>query len=145
MTHNLRNTVQDIARSFVTASACEDGSVRLVTQCFYPSKEAVCLRITGGVDTFVVSDEGGALDDAETAGLPTAPVVKTIARMARRSGLDAESGVILSPLVQVADLPAAILLVANASKEVAHASLERWKPTETRRSWTTKGLGKQNF
>ena len=48
-------------------------------------------------------------------------------RLVKPQGLDAENGVIFSPRIPLSDVPASILLVANASKEVADWGLANIK------------------
>jgi hypothetical protein len=44
--------------------------VRVTTHCMYPSNGLVQVMVRGGVSTVVVSDEGGAMEEALAAGIP---------------------------------------------------------------------------
>ena len=123
----LRDIVEQVARDWATATVTVDGGVRLATHCLYPSNGAVNVRVIGGKDTFVVSDEGGAVDDALASGLSVDRAARMIAGIARRNGLRFEDGAIASPPVPLSDVQAAILLVANSSKQAAHWCLDNIK------------------
>ncbi len=92
---------------------------RVSTQCLYPSNGGVSVIVRGRGDTFVVSDEGGALDEVAASGRREGGSDKRLRSLVANQGLKVSGGAIHSPPVSAKALPAAILLVANASKEVA--------------------------
>jgi hypothetical protein len=112
-------------------SATEDG-VRVNTHCLYPSNATVSVVVRGGGREFVVSDEGGALSAASASALIDHPSDKQIRPRLKAYGLRVERGAIYSPPVGPEELPAAILLVANAAKEVADWSLDHLRFREKR-------------
>jgi hypothetical protein len=93
--------------------------LRLSTHCLYPSNATVSVVIKGGLDEFIVSDDGGAIDEIASSGVRDRITDRQIRGMVKRQGLKVENGAIYSPVVSLSALPAAILLVANASKELA--------------------------
>jgi hypothetical protein len=109
----------------------EDDGVRITTHCMYPSHGLVQVTVRGGPRVVVVSDEGGALGEAESAGLDLASRKDgVLAHLVAAQGLRIKGGVISSPAVPIESASMAVLLVANASKEVAqwlyeHARIKR--------------------
>lgn len=110
----------------VTTQPADDG-VRVATHCLYPSNSAVSVVVKGGQDLFVVSDEGGAIHELSSAGLRVDAPDRFIRRIIKRQGLKVDDGVIVSPPVPAAAIGAAIMLVANASKEAADWALDHLK------------------
>lgn len=104
----------------------------VATQCLYPSNAPVAVLIQGRTDEFVVSDDGGAVDQVESAGVPFPDPDRRLKPMLRRKGLKIASGAIHSPRVPPVGLPAAVALVANASKEAAHWGLMHLRPRRAR-------------
>lgn len=106
--------------------------VRVSTHCMYPSNSTVTVAVRGGTAEFVVSDEGGAIDEIAGSGFRDRISDRQIRSMVKRQGLKVENGVIYSPVVSMESLPAAILLVANASKELADWGIGHLRMTITR-------------
>lgn len=96
-----------------------DGVVRVTTHCMYPSNGFVQVVVHGGVNTFVVSDRGGALRELEGAGADVSNPDKLLRSLVTTHGLRIGNGVISSPQCSAETLAVAITLVANASKEAA--------------------------
>lgn len=109
-----------------SAADCGDG-VRVSTHCLYPSNGMVGVVVRGGDNAFVVSDEGGALQEIGASGRSLASASHAMGRLVRPQGLRVENGSILSPPVTLSELAVAIILVANASKEVADWGLANTK------------------
>lgn len=101
-----------------------EGGIRVPTQCLYPSNSTVSLVIRGGGDNFVVSDDGGALSEISGAGISSRPTDRQIRALVAQQGLKVGEGVIYAPPVPLEAVPAAILIVANASKEMADWGLD---------------------
>lgn len=94
-------------------------SVRVVTQCFYPSNGLVQVVVCGGTDTFVVSDEGNAFRELSAVGVEVTKSDTLLKKLVDERGLVITDGVISSPKVKAEELGVTIALVANASKEVS--------------------------
>jgi hypothetical protein len=105
-----------------------DSGVRVATHCLYPSNAAVRVLVQGQCSEFVVSDEGGAVEEVTSAGIAFADADKRMRSLVHRQGLLVEGGVIVSPRVPAEGLAAAILLVANVSKEAAHWGMTHLRP-----------------
>lgn len=96
--------------------------VAVPTHCLYPSNAVVHAYVIGGADTYKVTDGGGALDEFENSGGVSRSEIAIIRSIARGHGLDvSDRGVIHSGLVDSEQLVGTIVLIANASKEAAHA------------------------
>ena len=102
----------------VVASPTADG-VRVSTHVLYPSNGAVSVVVRGGEDTFLVSDEGGAVSNLSSSGMPTILSDRMIGAQVRKKGLRVHDGSIMSPMVPLDAVPSAIIIVANASRAVA--------------------------
>lgn len=108
---------------------CEEtvDGVLVATDCLYPSNGVVqvSVRSTGG--RYLVSDEGGALREVSVAGADVGKSTTHFASAVRKQGLELEHGVIRSPFIAVESVPLAIVLVANASKELADHIFDTWR------------------
>jgi hypothetical protein len=109
----------------------DDGFVA-TTHCMYPSNGLVQVTVRGGLDTIVASDEGGALGEALSAGLEVTNYDRSLAHLVKDQGLLLKNGVIYSPPMPRAAAPLAIVLVANASQEVARWMYDHLKIKRTR-------------
>lgn len=105
-----------------------DRGVQIATHCLYPSNAAVRVLVQGHSAEFVVSDEGGAVEEITSAGVAFADADRRMRVLAARQGLLVEGGAIVSPRVPAEGLAAAILLVANVSKEAAHWGMTHLRP-----------------
>jgi len=85
----------------------------------YPSNGLVQVFVRGGASTVIVSDDGGAMSEALSAGIPNIPADGYLNRFLSSQGLTITDGVISSPRVPVEAAPMAVMLVANAAKEMA--------------------------
>lgn len=110
----------------------QDDFLRLATDCLYPSNAGVSVFVRGGDREFVVSDDGGAIDEIAGSGFRNRITDRQIRGMVKRQGLKVEDGVIYSPPVSLDAVPAAVVLVANASKEVADWALAHLRAKVTR-------------
>lgn len=108
--------------------------IAVPTHCLYPSNGVVHVYVSGGQKAFIsngvaeltVHDGGGALDEFHDIDCRMKDVTRLIRGIARAQGLDAtENGVIVSPHISAFQLAGTIALVANASKESAHALVDR--------------------
>ncbi len=106
--------------------------VRVTTHCMYPSNGLVQVVVRGMGDSFVVSDEGGAIDELISSGANVTHSKQALERLAGSHGLNYSNGVLYSPNASRESLPVAILLVANAAKDVSnwlfsHTKIKRKK------------------
>lgn len=102
----------------VSVSEMGDG-LRITTHCLYPSNSSVSVAVRGRGDEYVLSDDGGAALELSAAGFSDRLTDRQVAGLVKPQGLKVDRGVIFSPVVSLRAVPAALLLVANASKEVA--------------------------
>lgn len=110
--------VQSAITEVVKAEESVDG-VYVTTQCMYPTGGYVRVAVRGGLDTFIISDEGYGFREIENTGTESKINEGSIKHLVVPQGLRLSGGVITSPSVRREALPVAITLVANASKEVA--------------------------
>ena len=116
----------------VLASVRADRSgVLITTHCMYPSNGLVRVMVRGGPGKFVVSDEGGAIDEAMSAGIAVTQSDHILDAFVKNQGLHFKEGVIRSPQVMAPRMALAALLVANASKEMAHWLFDHSKVRRT--------------
>ena len=92
--------------------------MRVTTQCMYPSNGLVTVSVRAGKRTAVISDEGGALSEVTSAGIVNRPSDRQLSHLIEEQGLVIKGGIVMSPPVPIEAAPAAIILVANAAKDV---------------------------
>jgi hypothetical protein len=109
-----------------------DDGVRVTTHCMYPSNGLVQVMVRGGVSTVVASDEGGAMGEALAAGIPTRDYGRQHAHLVKAQGILIRDGVVFTPQMPIEAAPLAVLLVANASQEIARWLYEHMKIKRTR-------------
>jgi hypothetical protein len=85
----------------------------------YPSNGLVQVTVRGGVETVVVSDEGGAVGEALSAGILLKASNAALARLIKDRGLSITDGVIFTPRIPIEAVSVGIIRVANASQESA--------------------------
>jgi hypothetical protein len=104
----------------------------VTTTCLYPSNASIRVLVRGRFESFVVSDEAGAVHDVTSSGVAFPDPDRRIRHIVRRHGLKIEDGVVYSPMVPSAALGPVIALVANASKEAAHWGYDHLQTTTSR-------------
>jgi hypothetical protein len=109
-----------------------DDGFRITTHCVYPSNGRVEVTVRGGASTVVASDEGGALGEALAAGIPMRDFSKQLAHLVKNEGLLFKNGVIFTPKMPIEAAPLAVLLVANASQEIARWLYDHMKIKRSR-------------
>lgn len=99
----------------------DGSSVRLATECLYPSNGNVSVVIEGGgIDTFVIHDDRGAIREARLAGFSHHKPEQFVRHIIRSFGLKVSaSGQIYSPQVNRQGILATVIVVANAAAIVA--------------------------
>jgi hypothetical protein len=110
--------LQRVLSEAIRVTPMADG-LRATTHCLYPSNNAVTVALRGRGNEFVVSDDGGAVVELSETGFTDRLTDRQISGFVKPQGLKVQAGAIYSPVVSLRAVPAALLLVANASKEVA--------------------------
>lgn len=106
--------------------------VRVRTHCLYPSNGFVTVAVRHGRNSVIVSDEGGAVREAVSAGVQNIPSDKSISKLVHGTGLVVTNGVISTIAVPFDAIASAVLLTANASKEIAEMLYKGAKIKRTR-------------
>lgn len=97
-----------------------DGDEHVVTtHCQLPNGSLVKVRIRQSGDGWIVSDGGAALDEAVAAGVEKPAFSLTVRRAIRTKGLSFVDGRIESPRVGEASLFNAVVVIANAARDLA--------------------------
>lgn len=111
-----KTTLHELLCEQILVKEIEDG-FRIATQVLYPSNSTVTVTLRGR-DRFIITDDGGALHEISGSGRLDSPSDRRIRAIIKNYGLRVQDGTIISPQVPINAVPAAILLVANASKAV---------------------------
>ena len=109
-----------------------DDGLRITTHCMYPSNGLVQVTVRSGRSTIVASDEGGAMGEALAAGIPMRDFSSQLSHRVREQGLSFKNGMIFTPRMPLETAPLAIVLVANASQEIARWLYDHVKIKRTR-------------
>lgn len=104
-----------------------ENGVLVNTDCMYPSNGVVQVTVMGAGSSYFVTDRGGAVRVAESAGANISNPARLGSKVLKKQGLHFSNGAIISPQVTLENIPAAILLVANASKELADSIFESYR------------------
>lgn len=116
-----KTIIETLSRSVIATQS--DDALRVTTHCLYPSNSSVSVLIRGGGRELIVSDDGGAMNELAGVGFRDRVTDRQIRALVKQQGLKVENGAIYSPSVAIDEAGAAILLVANASKEIADWAL----------------------
>ncbi len=128
---NLIQQLRERLDSFHSFTAMANG-VRMNTHCIYPNNGFVKVAVLGAGDTYFVTDEGGAIREAEISGALIEKPDEKFHEKVKSQGLTMRGAVIISPDVSLSDLPAAISMVANASQDIAESIFDDWKLARNR-------------
>ena len=128
---SLLNAISSGLAPFNQVHPLENGAA-ISTHCLYPSHSAVQVLVRGAGESFYVSDGGGAIREAELAGATFGKSDNKYLRLIEKQGLVMERGVIGTKAISLDMVPTAILLVANASKEVADFIFSTWRVAKPR-------------
>lgn len=109
-----------------------DNGVLVNTDCMYPGNGIVQVSVMGAGSSFFVTDRGGAIRVAEMAGAEITHHGRAYVKHVKMQGLEIAHGTIRSPNIGIDEVPAAILLVANASKEFADALFDGYRLAKSR-------------
>jgi hypothetical protein len=109
-----------------------DDGIVATTHCMYPSNGLVQVTVRGGEETIVASDEGRAFGEALSAGIEVRDYDRSLSHLVKDHGLILKGSVIYTPRMPIVATPLAILLVANASQEVARWMYDHVKIKRTR-------------
>jgi hypothetical protein len=115
--------ILEMLSKIVVASEAPEGGLRVSTHVLYPSNGTVSVVVRGGENSFMVSDDGGGVSELSSSGIRAPVSDRAIKAQIHMSGLRVHNSAIISPLVPLDAIPAAILLVANASRTVAEWGL----------------------
>jgi hypothetical protein len=128
---NLADFLSRRISEMAAIKAVHDG-VRVTTHCMYPSNSLIRVTVRGGTSTIVASDEGGAMGEALAAGIPMRDFSRQLAHRVKEQGLSFKDGVIFTPRMPIEAAPLAVLLVANASQDIARWLYDHMKIKRTR-------------
>lgn len=92
----------------------------MTTHCTYPSGGLVEVSVLIGRGAAIVTDDGGAYSEILSAGIQSYPSDRQLQSIFYQQGLSFKNGVISAFKVPFDALPVAVLLVANACKELTH-------------------------
>lgn len=109
----------DSALSHVFKTTQDRDGACVTTHCIYPSGELVRVKVYGGQESFVVSDEGRGIGDVEATGVQVENPDGAIRSVLLDYGLTSDQGIIRSRQVNLELLPLAIASVANGSRDAA--------------------------
>lgn len=91
----------------------------IVTHCQYPNGSLVKVRVRRSGNGWIVSDGGMSLDEALSSGIEKPEFGLNVRRVIRSKGLSFTEGRIESPNIDLSSLFNAVVVVANAAREVA--------------------------
>jgi hypothetical protein len=94
-------------------------ALRITTQCLYPSNGLVRVYVRLNATTATVSDDRGALNEVQSAGLDISVKDRSLAHLVTPYGLAISNGTIFAANVSLDAIAGTSILVANASKSVA--------------------------
>lgn len=107
--------------------------IAVPTHCLRADGAVIRVIIKGGENSFIVHDDGGAMDELADVGGHIPEAITLLRRQFSDQGFRiSEAGAITSPAVPLSDLAPTIALIANASKEAGEFLLGRWRPVVAR-------------
>lgn len=111
----LSTVAEEVAAKLMRAKDLSDG-VRLTVPVLYPSGAMVAVRIVGGPDRYLVTDDGGAAQEADMIGAAGKLFSRHGSRAAEKSGVKFNSHEIFFPQAASEMLPSIVAIVAEASR-----------------------------
>lgn len=121
--HRLSTVAEDVASKLMRAKDLSDG-VRLTVPVLYPSGAMVVVRIGGGPDHYLVTDDGGAAREADMMGAAPQLFARNGRRAAERSGVRFNSHEIFEVEAAADMLPGFVAIVADASRLAAQLTAD---------------------
>jgi hypothetical protein len=129
-------TVRDSMAGIARVETADD-YVRLTTHCMYPSNGFVRVFVRLSGETAIISDDHGALNEAQSAGLKK-PYDSQLRHVVRPFGAAIRNGNVFR-MCAVSDISPIAIFVANASQALAHwlYTHQRIRPTRDFRALLT--------
>lgn len=124
--------IADLRLQFEVCEPTPNGA-RIATHCLYPSFEQVSVFVRKTGDRYIVTDGGQAVSVAWTHGKDGRAVFNGLKKAALHYGCEVQSQEILAEAAGDDWLLQAIMAVANASSQAAHAALEKSNFTNEQR------------
>lgn len=125
---NTHDLACEALRSLCAGTDDGNGDAQVNTHCLYPSNGIVRVSVKKLNDAFLVSDDGGAIREALSSAIELNPKNQMrFGAIAEKQGLLFEGGAVTAPRVPREALALAIVLVANASKEIADSIFSHYK------------------
>ena len=109
--------IMEVMATWPVMSRTEHGAL-VHTHCMMPSGATVNVYVQPATSGFVVSDAGAALSEAHGSGVETRPFLRAVEKRLKARGLSLRAGQIFSPEVGKDGVPLAVIVVANAAKEI---------------------------
>jgi hypothetical protein len=94
-------------------------ALRITTHCLYPSNGMIRVYVRRSGSTFIVSDDRGAFNEAQSAGLEVNVLDRSLLHLVTPYGLKISNGTVFGSSVPPEGIVGAAIMVANASKAVA--------------------------
>ena len=118
--------------SKVSSVTTLDDGFRVTTHCMYPSNGLVRVSVRGGAHEVVISDDGEAVGEALSAGVPVRDANNMLSSLVKDLGLKVVDGVISTGPMPTEAVALGVLLVANAARDVASWLYENSRIKRTR-------------
>lgn len=128
---NLANEIMERMAAIYRCIPIDNG-VTMNTHCLYPSNGMVKVTVFGAGTSYFVTDNGGAIHAAESAGAEIKNPDRMFSKALSKQGLNIKNGAIFSPGVGLENIAAAITIVANASKEISESIFDTWRISHAR-------------
>lgn len=115
--------IEDVARKIVATSHDRDGSF-ISTSLLYPSGSSVVVRVYGTGPQYFITDLGVGYDEAEMMGAEGI-YMRHAQSIAQAAGVRFDNQAFFVLKATEAQLPGAVVTVANCSQEAVHFTLYR--------------------
>ena len=120
--------LMELMASWPLITRTENG-VMVHTHCLMPSGTTVNVLVQPGTGGVIACDFGAAYKEAISHGVSPTEHERTISQRLKAKGLHLNGGQIVAPQVGLDEAPMAVVLVANAAREIADYLLDAPKPT----------------
>jgi hypothetical protein len=141
---DLAGTIEESLTGITRTDLLED-SLRITTQCLYPSNGFIRVSVKLSGTMIIVSDDRAGLNEAQGAGLDAEVPDRSLRHLVSPYGAEIRDGNVFS-VVPIESAATTVILVANASRTVADwmYAHSRIKPTRNFRALLT-DLLRQKF